>query len=88
MLDDYHRIAPSPNVDELLRRIVARPPMPMRLVLVSRRDPPLGLTMLRAQGRLVEVRLQDLRFTAPETSALLERMLGSAPSEEAIANLQ
>lgn len=88
VLDDYHRIAAASDVHELLRRLLARPPRGIRLVLVTRRDPPLGLTMLRAQGQLAEVRLGDLRFTAPETRALLRECHGFVVADDALDNLQ
>ena len=43
----------------------------LRLVLVSRWDPPLPLHRYRLAGRLEEVRSEDLAFTADETAELL-----------------
>ena len=71
VLDDYHRISMGSGVHEFLDRLVEHPPEPLRLILTTRRDPPLSLTTLRAASRLTEVRLQDLRFTAPETAEFL-----------------
>ncbi|WP_063763894.1 LuxR C-terminal-related transcriptional regulator [Actinoplanes subtropicus] len=44
----------------------------LRLVLVSRWDPPLPLHRYRLAGRLEEVRSNDLAFTADETAELLD----------------
>ena len=63
VLDDYHRISGESEVHELLSRPLEHPPPTLRLVITTRRDPPLSLGALRAAGRLTEVRLQDLRFT-------------------------
>ena len=43
----------------------------LRLVMVSRWDPPLPLHRYRLAGRLEEVRSEDLAFTADETAELL-----------------
>jgi hypothetical protein len=43
----------------------------MHLVLLTREDPPLPLARLRAHGRLVELRGDDLRYTRDEASAYL-----------------
>ena len=67
-LDDYHRIDRASLVHELLGRLLEHPPRRVSLVLITRRDPPLPCASLRANGRLVEMRLHDLRFTAPETA--------------------
>ncbi len=52
-------------------------PKPLHLVLISRIEPPLPLTSLRAKGRLSEIRTPDLRFTADETAAYLSQ--GNSP---------
>ena len=58
------------------------------LVMVTRRDPPLALSKLRASGQLQEVRLRDLAFNASETEALLERGAGISISADALATVQ
>jgi LuxR family maltose regulon positive regulatory protein len=88
VLDDYHQLASSSAAHELLRRVLAHPPPSMHLILISRRDPPLGLTALRAQGRLNEIRLAELRFTAAETRSLLASVMGLTASDATVANLQ
>jgi len=87
-LDDYHRLPASSKNHELLALLLEYPPRPLRLVLITRRDPPLPLASLRGKGHLAEVRLQDLRFTTAETSKYLETTAGLQVSPEALANLQ
>jgi LuxR family maltose regulon positive regulatory protein len=87
VLDDYHRIGSSSEVHDLLRRLLEHPPLPLHLVVVTRRDPPLGLESLRAADDLTEVRLDDLRFSVPETATLLHALAGQALSDEELAAL-
>jgi len=47
----------------------------MHLLAGSRHDPPLALARLRLRGALAELRLDELRFTLPETTALLNEQL-------------
>ena len=47
----------------------------MHRVLVSRIDPPLHLTTLRAKGHMTEIRVGDLRFSRKETADFLQQML-------------
>ncbi len=70
VLDDCH-LAGGTGATELLRRLVDRMPPFGHLVLVGREDPALPLARLRAHGALVEVRAQDLRFTADEARSFL-----------------
>jgi len=46
------------------------------LALTTRADPPLPLARLRSRGDLVELRAADLRFTAEEADAFLNRVMG------------
>lgn len=88
VLDDYHHVAPSSPVHEVLEQLLQHPPPALHLILSSRSDPPLGLVKLRARGELTEVRVRDLRFTSEETAALLAKGAGVQVSAEALANLQ
>ena len=88
VLDDYHRIHASSPVNDLLDQLLARPPFPLHLVIVSRRDPPLNLVKLRAQGQLNELRMQDLRFSQQETQSLLQKHMEQGLSDKAIESLE
>jgi LuxR family maltose regulon positive regulatory protein len=70
VLDDYHAIQGT-DVHNLLGELARHWPKPLHLVLISRIDPPLPLTSLRAKRRIHEIRTQDLRFTTEETAAYL-----------------
>ncbi len=76
VLDDYHVIA-SPEIHKGVTLLIERLPPRARVIIASRADPPLPLGRLRVGGRLVEVRASDLRFTAEETVAYLERAVGA-----------
>ena len=88
VLDDYHRIRGESKVHEFMRLLLTHPPRCLHLVIVARRDPPLGLSRLLAQGGGSEVRLTDLRFTDAETPMLLQALLAFSASDDALANLQ
>ena len=51
-------------------------PATLQLVLSTRADPALPLGALRAHGQLLELRADDLRFTAPEAHEFLNDRLG------------
>ena len=48
------------QLDELMRH----PPQSLHLVLITRRDPPLPLAIIRAKAKMTEVRVQHLRLAA------------------------
>jgi len=72
VLDDYQFIH-GKAVHGLLIELARHWPKPLHLVLISRIDPPLPLTSLRAKGVLLEIRAQDLRFTPEETATYLSQ---------------
>ena len=88
VLDDYHRINAGSPVHDVLRNLLNRPPIPLHLVLITRRDPPLPMANLRALGQVTDVRMQDLQFSVSETQDLIEAATQIRVNEEAIANLE
>ena len=87
VLDDYHRIDAASPVHELLEKLLAHPPIPLHIILVSRLDPPLSLVRQRALGQLTDVRVLDLRLSTSETRSLLRTNLNCDASNAALANL-
>jgi LuxR family transcriptional regulator, maltose regulon positive regulatory protein len=86
VLDDYHLIQ-APAVHNSLLFLLTHLPADLRLVLLSRADPPLPLARLRVQAKLLELRAADLRFTLEEVSQLLNHLLGLGLPPAAIATL-
>ncbi|MBE0696426.1 MAG: AAA family ATPase, partial [Anaerolineaceae bacterium] len=86
VLDDYH-VIDSKLVDQALTFLLEHLPPRMHLVIVSREDPSLPLSRLRARGQLTELRAADLRFTPAEAAEFLNRVMGLNLSGEDIAAL-
>ena len=70
VIDDVHELR-APDALQGLERILARAPAALRAVLISRREPKLGLHRLRLSGALTEIRAADLEFTPGEAGELL-----------------
>ena len=68
VLDDFHQVADAVHAD--LERLTRFPPPALRLVIVTRADPPIGLGRMRLDDSLTEIRAADLAFTLDEASAL------------------
>ncbi|HSG89942.1 MAG TPA: hypothetical protein VLA56_12075, partial [Pseudomonadales bacterium] len=86
VLDDYHLIT-SPAAHAFTAYLVRHLPPTVRVVIVTRQDPPLPLARLRVSGRLTEVRARDLRFTAQEAARFMAESMRIHLSEAAIAHL-
>jgi LuxR family maltose regulon positive regulatory protein len=86
ILDDYHLITEA-AIHKALVYLLNHPPLKMHLVLITRSDPPLPLSRLRARGQMVELRADDLRFTIEETTAFLNTVMDLNLSAENISAL-
>ena len=70
IIDDLHELKSADALTQL-ERLLSALPSSARLVLSSRRDPPIRLHQLRLADELAEIRAGDLRFTESETRELL-----------------
>ena len=70
VIDDLHELR-SEAALEGLEQVLTGAPEQLRTIILSRRDPKLGLHRLRLAGELTEVRAGDLHFTAEEAGELM-----------------
>jgi LuxR family maltose regulon positive regulatory protein len=70
ILDDLHELRSADALTQL-EYFLANLPTSTRVVLSSRRDPPIRLHQLRLADEVAEIRAGDLRFTVRETHELL-----------------
>ncbi|MEA2159647.1 MAG: LuxR family transcriptional regulator, maltose regulon positive regulatory protein [Solirubrobacteraceae bacterium] len=70
IIDDLHELR-SADVLTQLEHLLTILPSSARVVLSSRRDPPITLHQLRLADEIAEIRAGDLRFTERETRGLL-----------------
>lgn len=87
VLDDYHHIH-NTGIHDFLAELLVHPSPVMHLVLLTRRDPPLPLASLRAQGMLTEITTEQLRFTISETKSFLERFLHMSVADNTVRLLE
>src|SRR2546428_6315781 len=71
IIDDLHELKSADALSQL-ERLIADLPSSARVVLSSRRDPPLRLHQLRLADEIADIRAGNLRFTERETVELLE----------------
>lgn len=88
VLDDFDRLASNSQITELLSLWLEHPPTNLNLIIISRRGVPLPLSRLRAANQLVEIRVQDLRFSISETAAFMGAAVNIALTEKALHRLE
>jgi LuxR family transcriptional regulator, maltose regulon positive regulatory protein len=86
-LDDYHLID-TPAIHAALAFLLDHLPQSLHLVVITRADPPLPLSRLRAGGKMTELRAEHLRFSTDEASQFLNQIMGLNLSCEQVAALE
>ncbi|EFH81692.1 LuxR C-terminal-related transcriptional regulator [Ktedonobacter racemifer] len=86
VLEDYHVIV-TPEIHKALARLFQLHSSGLRLILLTRSDPPLPLARLRASDDLYELRSADLRFTLEETRLFLRNSLDHPLPDKIVQHL-
>jgi LuxR family maltose regulon positive regulatory protein len=87
IIDDLHELRSADALAQL-DDLLAILPISARVVLSSRRDPPIRLHQLRLADEVAEIRAADLRFSERETRELLSASGISLPDAGAAALYQ
>lgn len=86
ILDDLH-CAESPEVLEFLQSLIRLAPRNCHFIIASRDYPRLGQTMLAAEGQLLELSAEDLKFSGTEAEEMLARADGLPLGEDDVRSL-
>jgi LuxR family transcriptional regulator, maltose regulon positive regulatory protein len=86
VLDDY-QFASGPEVDALLAFLIDNLPAQLHLVIVSREVPSIPLARLRAQGQVLDMGPQDLRFVDEEIRLFLNQSMALGLTEAQVQAL-
>lgn len=74
VLDDYHVIE-AEQVHAGLSYLLEHQPPNLHIILITRVDPSISLARLRAQGKLIEIRAEDLQFSIAEAAILFNEKM-------------
>ena len=87
VIDDCH-VLDEPSIYHGLDFLLKHLPRQLRLVIASRRQPPLDLALLRAKGRVTELGADELRFTGEEVFQFFEQKTGLQLTLETVQVLE
>jgi len=87
VLDDLHKIHEK-TVHDLMGALLTHPPQNLHLMLLTRRDPPLLTSMLRARDQVNEISTANLHFTVAETTVFLKNTRGLTVDEKTATTIQ
>lgn len=66
ILEDYHTLYPSEQIDKILTYLLNHLPQHLHLIISSRVSPPISMSQLRARDEIFELQTEHLRFTKEE----------------------
>ena len=84
ILDDYH-IIENQQIHEGLIYLLDHFPAHLRLIIITRSDPPFSLSRLRANHRITELHATDLAFSLEETNQFLNQCRQLRLSDQSVA---
>lgn len=87
VLDDFHTLE-NPTILQGIGFLLKQLPPNLHLILASRNELTLDLAFLRAKGRVVELGVDDLRFTGEEIAQFFAHATGLQLPPETIALLE
>lgn len=85
-LDDY-QVIHTTVIHQMMAFLLEHQPPQMHLVLMTREDPLLPIPRLRAQGLVLEVRQEELRFATEEAAQFFRNVMKIDLSKDEVAAL-
>ena len=82
VLDDYHLVQASDEINESIEFILDRMPNNLHLIIISRKEIPVRQSALRVRNQLLEIKEADLAFTRAEIKAIFSKRYTLALSRE------
>lgn len=81
ILEDYHTLYPSEQINRILSYMLDHLPPNLHLIITSRILPPISMSQLQARDELFEISSQHLRFTKDEIRSLFSTVYSVALTE-------
>lgn len=88
VIDDYHALSPDNEaIHDAMLYLIEHLPVRIHVILLTRTMLSLRTSKLRVQQKLLEVRIDDLRFTEEEARLFLEQSTGEEVHQDACARI-
>ncbi|MDY6933959.1 MAG: tetratricopeptide repeat protein [Spirochaetota bacterium] len=88
VLDDYHLIQDSQEINESLKFLLEHLSPLVHLIIISRTDIGLPISRLRAQRQVLDIREENLIFSIPEIEDLYFQLFNITLPNESLVTLQ
>lgn len=86
-IDDYHLIK-NKDIHLFLAKLFEYPQPYFRLIIITRRDPQLPLSLWRSKNKLIEIRSSDLKFNRDEISEFYAHALANHPEDNILSKIE
>ncbi|HYE10268.1 MAG TPA: LuxR C-terminal-related transcriptional regulator [Patescibacteria group bacterium] len=83
VFDDYHLIE-LPAVQNMMKQLLLHLPPNIHIIIITREDPLLPLSRLRVRNQLLEIRIEQLKFSDSEANSFLNKSMKLDLSEKGV----
>ncbi len=87
VLDDYHLIHESTEINGILNFLTEHLPRNVHLVIISRSEPQIQLSRYRSRRDVLDITEDDLAFTIPEIQTLFQQLFNISLQKQNIETL-
>ncbi len=87
VLDDYHLVQASAEINGAIEFILERLPHNLHLIIISRKEPLLRISKIRVRGQLQEIKEKDLVFTSSEINEFCSTIKNLSISNDHIKDI-
>ena len=86
VFDDYHLIE-LPSIQNMMKQLLEHLLPNIHIIIITREDPSLPLSKMRVKNQLLEIRVNDLKFTDSEAESFLNQSMNLQLSARGIQTL-
>ena len=87
VIDDFHTVSENTEILDAISFFIHFLPLQLHIIIITRTDPKIQLRKLKIQGKLHEIRSNELKLTFEETKQLLKIQNREIPSDELIEGI-
>ncbi|MBU2511494.1 hypothetical protein KJ966_09145 [bacterium] len=88
VLDDYYSIQDNPSISDSLSFLLNRLPPQIHFVIISRSEPDIQLSRLRAMSEVIDIGENDLEFKLDEVKTLYNQVLKLQLTEQQLQKVR
>lgn len=84
VIDDFHTVSDHPEILNAVSFFIHYLPLQLHIIIITRTDPKIQLRKLKIQGKLLEIRSNDLKLSLDEAKRLFKIQNREVPPDDMV----